>query len=67
MIIVADYKKMYTRLFNAATDAVNILQSAQVETEKMYIEHDPTPLTLLNSEDDNGGNGGDGDANSRKD
>ena len=61
---MADYKKMYTRLFNAATDAVNILQSAQVEAEKMYIDHDPTPLTLLNPEDDNGGNGGDGDANS---
>jgi len=52
---MADYKKMYTRLFNAATDAVNILQAAQIETEEMYIDHDPTPITLITPEDDNGG------------
>ena len=33
-----DYKTMYYTLFNAMTDAVQILQEAQRETEEMYIE-----------------------------
>ena len=33
-----DYKKMYTTLFNAVTDAIEILQSAQQGTEELYIE-----------------------------
>ena len=32
-----DYKKMYAKLFNAITDATEILQQAQRETEEMYI------------------------------
>jgi hypothetical protein len=58
-IKMADYKKMYSKLFNTVTDTVKTLQAAQMETEEMYIDHDPTPITLLNPEDDNGG-GGDG-------
>ena len=33
-----DYKTMYAKLFNAITDATEILQQAQRETEEMYIE-----------------------------
>ena len=33
-----DYKTMYAKLFNAITDAVEILQQAQRDTEEMYIE-----------------------------
>ena len=49
---MADYKKMYITVFNAVTDAVNILQTAQAETEKIFIDHDPTPLTLLKPDDE---------------
>jgi hypothetical protein len=42
-----DYKAMYTTLFNAQTDAINLLHSAQQDTEKMYIEADDTPIELL--------------------
>jgi len=49
---MADYMKMYTTVFNAVTDAVNILQTAQVATEKMFIDHDPTPLKLLKPEEE---------------
>jgi hypothetical protein len=52
---MADYNKMYTRLFNAITDTVKTLQAAQIETEEMYIDHAPTPLTLLKPEDNGGG------------
>ena len=33
-----DYKTMYYKLFNAVTDAVEILQQAQSEAEERYIE-----------------------------
>ncbi len=33
-----DYKTMYLKLFNAITDAVEILQDAQRKTEDIYIE-----------------------------
>lgn len=32
-----DYKTMYLKLFNAITDAVEILQDAQRKTEEIYI------------------------------
>lgn len=32
-----DYKKMYTTLFNSVTDAIKILQQAQIKTEEIYI------------------------------
>ena len=34
---MTDYKTMYYKLFNAITDAVEILQQAQKETEEIYI------------------------------
>ena len=35
--IMPDYKKMYFKLFNSVTDAIEILQKAQIETEEIYI------------------------------
>ena len=32
-----NYEKMYKTLFNAMTDAIDILQKAQLETEQEYI------------------------------
>ena len=32
------YKEMYLKLFNAMSDAIEKLQEAQKEVEKMYIE-----------------------------
>ena len=32
---MADYKKMYYKLFNFVTDAIEILKKAQIETEDM--------------------------------
>ena len=32
-----DFEKMYYTLFNAITDAVNILSEAQQKTEEIYI------------------------------
>jgi hypothetical protein len=32
-----DYATMYRKLFNSQTDAIEILQRAQRETEEMYI------------------------------
>jgi hypothetical protein len=50
---VADYKTMYHRMFNAATDAerlmekaVIILKAVQIECEEKYIAADETPITL---------------------
>ena len=33
-----DYKTMYKKLFIAVTEAIDILQKAQQETEEIYIE-----------------------------
>ena len=40
-----DYKKMYTALFNAMTDAIEKLQKAQIETEEIYISGDETAIS----------------------
>ena len=32
-----DYKKMYHKLFNAMTDAIEIMKQAQIEAEEIYI------------------------------
>ncbi len=33
-----NYKKLYFQLFNAVTDAIEILQKAQIDAEDAYIE-----------------------------
>ena len=45
-----DYKAMYLKLFNAATDAISTLQTAQIGAEEMYVEHEPN-VTLFNPND----------------
>ena len=35
---MADYKKMYTILFNKITDVIEELQEVQKETEDLYID-----------------------------
>ena len=48
-----DYEKMYYTLFNAITDAVNILSEAQQKTEEIYItsseQEDKERTQYLNS------------------
>ena len=49
---MADYKKMYFRLFNVITDSINLLQNAQAEGENSFIESDDAPVTILHNEND---------------
>ena len=46
-VIMPDYATMYRKLFNAQTDAINILQAAQQETEQMYIDAPEPVVTVL--------------------
>ncbi len=54
------HKKMYYRLNNRVTDAINILQKAQQETEEMYMESKEAEIRVLPEKEING------DAISRK-
>jgi hypothetical protein len=49
---MANYKKMYAKLFNTVTDVINILQASQVETEEMFMEQEK-PIILLDNNDEN--------------
>ncbi|MEL7610555.1 MAG: hypothetical protein AAGU74_13770 [Bacillota bacterium] len=40
---MADYKLMYQLLFNAVTDAIQLLSEAQQQTEDIYIEEEDGP------------------------
>lgn len=42
-----DYKAMYIKLFQSQTKAIQLLQSAQQETEEMYIASQPTDIKVL--------------------
>jgi len=43
-----DYKSiMYAELFNSVTDAIQILQNAQIETEKIFMVHENAKVTKL--------------------
>ena len=44
---MADYKKMYTSLFNDVTDVINILEAAQRRTEDIFIETDAMPVECI--------------------
>lgn len=37
---MADYKKMYTSLFNDVTDTISLLQRAQQKAEELYLSDD---------------------------
>ena len=47
------YDTMYKKLFNAITNAISILQVAQIETEAMYINHKPG-IKMLKPDDPDG-------------
>lgn len=49
---MADYKTMYLTLFNAVTDAVKLLQKAQIEVEEMFISQEEPKITLLKLSDE---------------
>lgn len=42
-----DYKSMYFRLFNRVSEAIELLQSAQQESENSYIESKDEPKVYL--------------------
>ena len=51
---MADYKKLYYKMFNAVTDAeklvsqaTGLMRTAQQECEEMYMDADGTPLRLM--------------------
>ncbi len=51
---MADYKKLYSKMFNAVTDAEalisqasRIMRTAQQECEEIYVDADDTPLLLI--------------------
>lgn len=46
-----DYRAMYYQLFNKITDAINILQEAQTDSEEAFIESRDATLILLDEED----------------
>ncbi len=50
---MADYQKMYHRIFNAATDAIKLLQKAQIESEEIYIAQDEDNISILPDPDEN--------------
>ena len=54
---MADYKRMYYKMFNAMTlaqsmirEAEVILQEAQQECEELFIRADDTPISLTESD-----------------
>ena len=49
---MADYKKMYHILFHETTDVIEQLQKAQQRTEKVYIESDDAPISIVEDEDE---------------
>ena len=51
---MADYRKMYTKLFNTVTDTIQNLQAAQVETEEMFISQEEPNTTLLHPDNADG-------------
>lgn len=52
---MSDYKDMYIKLFRSQTKAIQLLQSAQQETEDMYIEAEPPEIRLINPPVDDDG------------
>lgn len=48
---MADYKSMYTKLFNAITDTIHNLQAVQVETEEMFLAQEEPEIVLLDGPD----------------
>lgn len=49
---MADYKTMYTKLFNVISDTIGNLQAAQIETEEMFMSQEEPEIVLLNQPGD---------------
>ena len=49
---MADYNLMYKKLFNAVTDTIRILQTAQAETEEIYLSQEDAAIILLRPDAD---------------
>jgi hypothetical protein len=47
---MADYAKMYRRLFNSQTQAIELLQKAQQDTEEMYLSAPDPDIRLLDAD-----------------
>lgn len=48
---MADYREMYRKLFQATTNAIDILQKAQQETEEPYMTSDQPELHFMKEEE----------------
>ena len=46
-IDMPDYKKMYHKLFNAMTDAIENMKQAQIEAEEIYINSSEQDVVKL--------------------
>lgn len=46
---MADYPEMYKTLFQAMTQAIDILQEAQRKTEEMYISAEQPNIVVIKS------------------
>ncbi len=44
---MADYKEMYKTLFQAMTQAIDIMQEAQIKAEEMYISAEQTNIRVF--------------------
>lgn len=49
---MADYKKMYMRLFHAVTDSIEILTKAQQDCEELYISEEEPKLIVLPTDEE---------------
>ena len=49
---MADYRAMYTKLFNAVTDSIKIFQTAQIETEEIFISQEERVISSVKSDDE---------------
>ena len=47
-----DYAAMYKRLFNSQTQAIELLQKAQIDTEEMYVSAPEHELKIFKSDKD---------------
>lgn len=59
---MADYQRMYIILFNAMTDAIKLLQTAQQTTEDIYIYGDDAVIHTARQEE----TGGEGESANRR-
>jgi len=48
---MANYSRMYTKLFNKVSDAIHLLQTAQTETEEIYLSQEEPDIHILDNPD----------------